>query len=201
MRRAIGLGERPGRRLSCAMATSNRSKPSRGRVTKGRPPARPRVTTIRLDEVVQKGLQVLEAHSGVKRPLNKWVNMALRRSSTGRLPPSKTSSIRHCEASRPTAKPIRGTSKPSRPSSMPRSPSPPRIRWRAAESPGRPCGFDSSPNASWLIGTPTARNSEPTWRRARGYCPMGRPARQDHRRHHQAVTPANDGRLGRPGLE
>lgn len=26
---------------------------------------------------MQKGLQVLEAHSGVKRPLNKWVNMAL----------------------------------------------------------------------------------------------------------------------------
>lgn len=53
------------------------NKPSRGRVTKGRPPARPRVTTIRPDEVVQKGLQVLEAHSGVKLPLNKWVNMAL----------------------------------------------------------------------------------------------------------------------------
>jgi hypothetical protein len=30
-----------------------------------------------LDEAVQKGLQVLEAHSGVKRPLNKWVNIAL----------------------------------------------------------------------------------------------------------------------------
>lgn len=35
------------------------------------------VTTIRLDEAVQRGLRILEAHSGVKRPLNKWVNIAL----------------------------------------------------------------------------------------------------------------------------
>lgn len=40
-------------------------------------PARPQVTTIRVDEAVQRGLRMLEAHSGVKRPLNKWVNMAL----------------------------------------------------------------------------------------------------------------------------
>lgn len=39
--------------------------------------ARPQVTTIRLDESVQSALRVLQAHSGVKRPLNKWVNLAL----------------------------------------------------------------------------------------------------------------------------
>ncbi len=39
--------------------------------------ARPQVTTIRLDEAVQSALRVLQAHSGVKRPLNKWVNLAL----------------------------------------------------------------------------------------------------------------------------
>ena len=39
--------------------------------------ARPQVTTIRLDEAVQSALRVLQAHSRVKRPLNKWVNLAL----------------------------------------------------------------------------------------------------------------------------
>lgn len=38
---------------------------------------RPQVTTIRLDEAVQEGLRMLRAHSGVKQPLNKWVNLAL----------------------------------------------------------------------------------------------------------------------------
>ena len=59
------------------MATSKR-KPSRGtRVKKSGPGARPRVTTIRLNEAVQQGLRFLEAHGGVRRPLNKWINIAL----------------------------------------------------------------------------------------------------------------------------
>ena len=40
-------------------------------------PGRARVTTIRIHENVQAGLRILEAHSGVRRPLNKWVNLAL----------------------------------------------------------------------------------------------------------------------------
>ena len=40
-------------------------------------PGRARVTTIRIDEGVRAGLRILEAHSGVRRPLNKWVNLAL----------------------------------------------------------------------------------------------------------------------------
>jgi hypothetical protein len=40
------------------------------------PVSRP-VTTVRLDESILRGLKILEAHSGVKRPLNKWVNLAL----------------------------------------------------------------------------------------------------------------------------
>ena len=59
------------------MVTAKPRKSPRARATKAAPEARPQVTTIRLDEAVQKGLQVLEAHSGVKRPLNKWVNIAL----------------------------------------------------------------------------------------------------------------------------
>ena len=59
------------------MVTTKNKKTTRGRATKAVPEPRPQVTTIRLDEAVQKGLQVLEAHSGVKRPLNKWVNIAL----------------------------------------------------------------------------------------------------------------------------
>ena len=59
------------------MVTAKLKKPPRARARKAAPVARPQVTTIRLDEAVQKGLQVLEAHSGVKRPLNKWVNIAL----------------------------------------------------------------------------------------------------------------------------
>lgn len=50
---------------------------TRGRVLKAVPTVTPQVTTIRLDEAVQKGLRILETHGGVKRPLNKWVNMAL----------------------------------------------------------------------------------------------------------------------------
>ena len=38
---------------------------------------RARVTTIRIHEGVQAGLRLLEAHSGVRRPLNKWINLAL----------------------------------------------------------------------------------------------------------------------------
>jgi hypothetical protein len=59
------------------MATAKRKKSARIRVMKADPEARPRVTTIRLNEAVEKGLRFLEAHSGVKRPLNKWVNIAL----------------------------------------------------------------------------------------------------------------------------
>jgi hypothetical protein len=59
------------------MVTTKNKRPTRDRATKAVPEARPQVTTIRLEEAVQKGLQVLEAHSGVKRPLNKWVNIAL----------------------------------------------------------------------------------------------------------------------------
>ena len=59
------------------MITAKLKKSTRSRATKTAPKAPPQVTTIRLDEVVQKGLRVLEAHSGVKRPLNKWVNIAL----------------------------------------------------------------------------------------------------------------------------
>jgi hypothetical protein len=40
-------------------------------------PGRAQVTTIRIREDVQAGLRLLEAHSGVRRPLNKWVNLAL----------------------------------------------------------------------------------------------------------------------------
>jgi hypothetical protein len=57
------------------MVTSKIKKSTR--VHAAAPASRPPVTTIRLDEAVQKGLRVLEAHSGVKRPLNKWINMAL----------------------------------------------------------------------------------------------------------------------------
>ena len=59
------------------MRTSKRKKSARIRVMRADPEARPQVTTIRLNEAVQKGLRFLEAHSGVKRPLNKWVNIAL----------------------------------------------------------------------------------------------------------------------------
>jgi hypothetical protein len=59
------------------MVTAKLKKSTRSRATKAAPKAPPQVTTIRLDEAVQKGLRVLEAHSGVKRPLNKWVNIAL----------------------------------------------------------------------------------------------------------------------------
>ena len=59
------------------MVTAKPRKSPRARATKAAPETRPQVTTSRLDEAVQKGLQVLEAHSGVKRPLNKWVNIAL----------------------------------------------------------------------------------------------------------------------------
>ena len=59
------------------MVKSKLKKSPRTRVAKATAEARPQVTTIRLDEGVQKGLRILEAHSGVKRPLNKWVNIAL----------------------------------------------------------------------------------------------------------------------------
>ena len=50
---------------------------ARAPVLRPAPVAKPQVTTIRLDQGVQNGLRLLEAHSGVKRPLNKWVNLAL----------------------------------------------------------------------------------------------------------------------------
>ena len=59
------------------MATSKLKKSARVRVAKALPEARPRVSTIRLDEGVQKGLQLLKAHSGAKLSLNKMVNAAL----------------------------------------------------------------------------------------------------------------------------
>ena len=59
------------------MTTMKQNKPIRARVTKTAPRVSPQVTTIRLDEAVQKGLRFIEAQGGVKRPLNKWVNMAL----------------------------------------------------------------------------------------------------------------------------
>jgi len=59
------------------MPILKRKKSARIRVMKTGPEAVRRVTTIRLNQAVQKGLRFLEAHSGVKRPLNKWVNIAL----------------------------------------------------------------------------------------------------------------------------
>ena len=57
------------------MVTSKLKKSSRNAAGRKRTvkniPAAPQVTTIRLDEAVQKGLRVIEAHSGAKRPLNK----------------------------------------------------------------------------------------------------------------------------------
>lgn len=59
------------------MVTAKHPAPTRIRAGKAAPAPRLQVTTIRLDEDVQEGLRVLEAHSGIKRPLNKWVNLAL----------------------------------------------------------------------------------------------------------------------------
>jgi len=59
------------------MATLKLKKSARVRVAKANPEARPQVSTIRLDEGVQKGLRILKAHSGVKLSLNKLVNIAL----------------------------------------------------------------------------------------------------------------------------
>ena len=61
------------------MVTSNLTKPARpgGIPAKKAAPGQARVTTIRIHEDVQAGLRILEAHSGVRRPLNKWVNLAL----------------------------------------------------------------------------------------------------------------------------
>lgn len=59
------------------MATSKPKKSSSDRVAKARPKALPRVSTIRLDEGVQKGLEILKAHGGAKLSLNKMVNAAL----------------------------------------------------------------------------------------------------------------------------
>lgn len=44
---------------------------------KFKPDVQSRVSTIRLDEGVQRGLQVLKAHGGAKLSLNKMVNVAL----------------------------------------------------------------------------------------------------------------------------
>jgi hypothetical protein len=59
------------------MATTKSAPAVRARTSRGAASARPQVTTIRLDAAVQRGLCILEAHGGVKRPLNKWVNIAL----------------------------------------------------------------------------------------------------------------------------
>ncbi|MFM9967563.1 MAG: hypothetical protein ACKVQK_04045 [Burkholderiales bacterium] len=59
------------------MSTLTPPKTLRERASKTLPRARPQVTTIRLDPSVQNGLRLLEAHGGAKRPLNKWVNVAL----------------------------------------------------------------------------------------------------------------------------
>lgn len=61
------------------MVISNPKKPARasGIPAKKTALGRAQVTTIRIREDVQAGLRILEAHSGVKRPLNKWVNLAL----------------------------------------------------------------------------------------------------------------------------
>jgi hypothetical protein len=59
------------------MATPKPKKSARVRVAKTNPKLRPRVLTIRLDEGVQKGLQMLKANSGAKLSLNKMVNAAL----------------------------------------------------------------------------------------------------------------------------
>jgi hypothetical protein len=59
------------------MATSKSRKSARVRAVKAKPETRPRVSTIRLDEGVQKGLQILKSHGGAKYSLNKMVNAAL----------------------------------------------------------------------------------------------------------------------------
>lgn len=59
------------------MATLKPRRPTRSRATNAGGVSRPQVTTIRLDEAVQKALRLLQAHGGVKRPLNKLVNLAL----------------------------------------------------------------------------------------------------------------------------
>jgi hypothetical protein len=59
------------------MATPKPKKSALVRVAKAHAKALPRVSTIRLDEGVQKGLQMLKAHSGAKLSLNKMVNAAL----------------------------------------------------------------------------------------------------------------------------
>ena len=59
------------------MATKKSPLAARRRSAPSAAPAQPQVTTIRIDEAVQRGLRILEAYSGVRRPLNKWVNMAL----------------------------------------------------------------------------------------------------------------------------
>ena len=59
------------------MAKSKLKKSARVRVAKANPQVRPLVSTIRLDEGVQKGLRILKAHSRNKLSLNKLVNIAL----------------------------------------------------------------------------------------------------------------------------
>jgi hypothetical protein len=59
------------------MATSKPRKSARVRVAKVNSKTPPRVSTIRLEEGVQKGLQMLRAHGGAKLSLNKMVNAAL----------------------------------------------------------------------------------------------------------------------------
>jgi len=59
------------------MATLKPRKSARVGVAKARPKALPRVSTIRLDEGVQQGLELLKTHGGAKLSLNKMVNAAL----------------------------------------------------------------------------------------------------------------------------
>ena len=67
-------GARAGAKLGKPVVEAEAS--SRNHAVKAAPSAT-HVTTIRLDESMQQGLRLLEAHSGARRPLNKWINMAL----------------------------------------------------------------------------------------------------------------------------
>jgi hypothetical protein len=59
------------------MASTKPPSAERARATPSAAAARPQVATIRLDEAVQRGLRGLETHSGIKRPLDKCISIAL----------------------------------------------------------------------------------------------------------------------------
>ena len=87
------------------MVISNPKKPARPSGTPAKKTAlgRAQVTTIRIREDVQAGLRILEAHSGVKRPLNKWVNLALADFIDRQIALIEESSTRPSKTSRLTA--------------------------------------------------------------------------------------------------